>query len=143
MWHEGAAAVAAALLFFPAGVCGAANLEAIRPKAQACFACHGPEGNSSNPAVPSIAGQPGQFITTTLFFYRQGDRKNEQMSPVAQGLSNEDMNDLAAYFSAQKAAPPRHKASPENTKVGPELSRKFNCTQCHGPRLMGQQQIPR
>jgi cytochrome c553 len=140
---EGAAALAAALLFFRAGSALAADLEAIRPKAQACFACHGPEGNSSNPTVPSIAGQPSKFITTALFFFRQGDRKNDQMSPVAEGLSNPDMNDLAAYFSAQKPAAPKHKARPENAKAGAELSQKFNCTQCHGPRLMGQQQMPR
>jgi cytochrome c553 len=142
-WLEGAAALAAALLFFPANAILAADLQAIRPKAQACFACHGAEGNSNDSKVPSIAGQPSQFITTALFFFRQGDRKDAQMSPVAANLTNADMSDLAAYFSAQKAAPPRDKARPENANAGPELSKKFNCTQCHGPRLMGQQHIPR
>ena len=142
-WLESAAALVAALLFFQPGLVLGADLQAIRPKVQACFACHGDEGNSRNPAVPSIAGQPGQFIATALFFYRQGDRKDPQMSPMVAGLSNEDMNDLAAYFSAQKVAPPQHKTGAEGTKAGPELSKKFNCTQCHGPRLMGLQHIPR
>ena len=62
---------------------------------------------------------------------------------MAANLSNEDMNDLAAFFSAQKAAPPRHKSDPENAKAGPALAQKFNCTQCHGPGLLGQQHIPR
>ena len=142
-WFEGAAALVAALLFFPVDVVFAADQQAIRPKAQACFACHGAEGNSSNPAVPSIAGQPSQFIATALFFFRQGDRKDAQMTSMAKGLSNADMNDLAAYFSAQKALPPQHKTRPDNAKAGPDLAKKFNCTQCHGPRLQGQQHIPR
>jgi cytochrome c553 len=53
------------------------------------------------------------------------------------------MNDLAAYFAAQKPAPPRHRTSAENAKQGPELATKFHCTQCHGQRLLGQQQMPR
>ena len=65
------------------------------------------------------------------------------MTPMAQPLSNTEMNDLAAFFAAQPAVPPRHEASAENAKAGPELAKKFNCTQCHGPRLLGQQQMPR
>ena len=65
------------------------------------------------------------------------------MSPMAADLSNADMNDLAAYFSLQKASAPQHRASAENERAGAELAGKFNCTQCHGPRLMGLQHIPR
>ena len=108
-----------------------------------CSACHGDGGNSVNPAVPSIAQQPAQFISTGLFMFREGNRKDEQMTPMAKPLKNPEMNELAAYFAKQKAAPPRHKSKPENVAAGPELARKFNCSQCHGPRLMGQQHIPR
>jgi cytochrome c553 len=65
------------------------------------------------------------------------------MTPMAKPLSNADMNDLAAYFAAQKAAPPRHKSKPENVDAGPALAKKFNCSQCHGRQLLGQQHIPR
>jgi cytochrome c553 len=108
-----------------------------------CAACHGPEGNSVNPAVPSIAAQPAQFISTSLFMFREGNRKDPQMSPMAKGLSNADLNDLGAYFSAQKAAAPRHRSRPENAAAGPGLAKNFNCSQCHGPALLGQQHIPR
>jgi cytochrome c553 len=122
---------------------GAADAEAGRQKAAVCAACHGEGGNSTNPAVPSIAQQPAQFVSTALFMFREGNRKDPQMSPMAANLSNEDMNDLAAFFSAQKAAPPSHKSDPENAKAGPGLAQKFNCTQCHGRGLLGQQHIPR
>ena len=109
----------------------------------ACAACHGEGGNSTNPAVPSIAGQPAQFLSTALYMFREGYRKDPQMTPMAAQLSNSDFNELAAYFSKQPAAPARHRASAENAKAGPELAKKFNCTQCHGPQLLGQQQMPR
>jgi cytochrome c553 len=62
---------------------------------------------------------------------------------MAANLSNADMNDLAAYFSAQKAEPPAHKTDPANAAAAPKLAQQFNCTQCHGPALLGQQHIPR
>ena len=120
-----------------------ADIEAGRQKAQVCVACHGPAGNSTNPVMPSLAGQPAQFISTELFQFREGHRKDPQMTPMAAGLSNADLNELAAYFSKQAAALPRHRARPENAAAGAGLAQKFNCTQCHGPRLLGQQQIPR
>jgi len=143
MKAENAAAVAAAFFLSLPAVALAADAEAGRQKANVCAACHGEGGNSTNPAVPSIAQQPAQFITTSLFMFREGNRKDPQMSPMAANLSNADMNDLAAFFSAQKAAPPSHKSKPENAAAGPALAQKFNCTQCHGPGLLGQQHIPR
>jgi cytochrome c553 len=108
-----------------------------------CAACHGDGGNSANPAVPSIAQQPAQFVSTALFMFREGNRKDAQMSPMAANLSNAEMNELGKHFAAQKAAPPKHKSNPENATAGPGLAKKFNCSQCHGPRLLGQQHIPR
>jgi cytochrome c553 len=136
-----AAASVAAFLFLPVlAFAGAAEGE---KKAAACAACHGEAGNSANPQWPSLAQQPAQFISTSLFMFREGNRKNDLMTPMAKPLSNADMNDLAAYFAAQKAAPPKHKSKPENADAGPALTKKFNCSQCHGPQLMGQQHIPR
>jgi len=132
LWN--ATALAVAFLFATAASAADPN---------ACAACHGEGGNSTNPAVPSIAGQPAQFLSTALYMFREGYRKDPQMTPMAAQLSNSDFNELAAYFSKQPAAPARHRASAENAKVGPELAKKFNCTQCHGPQLLGQQQMPR
>src|SRR5439155_1613839 len=101
----GAAAIlAAALCFFLQG----AAAEEVPRKAQACVACHGPGGNSTDPAMPSLAGQPAQFISLQLFMFREGNRKDPQMSPMAASLSNADMNELAAYFSRQKPAAASH-----------------------------------
>jgi len=135
-------AVALPLVFWIEAAAGA-DLEAGRQKAQVCVACHGPAGNSINPVMPSLAGQPAQFISTELFQFREGNRKDPQMTPMAANLSNADMNDLAAYFSAQKVEPPAHKTDPANAAAAPRLAQQFNCVQCHGPALLGLQHIPR
>jgi cytochrome c553 len=108
-----------------------------------CAACHGENGNSTNPAVPSLAQQPAQFIATSLFMFREGNRKDDQMTPMAKPLKNAEMNELAAYFAKQKAAAPSHKSKPESVEAGAGLAKKYNCSQCHGPRMLGQQHIPR
>jgi cytochrome c553 len=139
-----AALLAAALLFVaqpqPAH---AADAAAGMQKAQVCVACHGPEGSSNNPAVPSLAGQPAQFIGTQLLMFREGKRKDAQMSPFAANLSNADLNNIAAYYAAQKLLPPARETAAGNTEAGARLAQQFNCVQCHGAALMGQQHIPR
>jgi cytochrome c553 len=146
--RKGGAAAAVALavtlpLMFWIEAAACADIEAGRQKAQVCVACHGPAGNSTNPVMPSLAGQPAQFISTELFQFREGNRKDPQMTPMAANLSNADLNDLAAYFSAQKPEPPAHKTDPANAATAPKLAQQFYCVQCHGPALLGQQHIPR
>lgn len=93
--------------------------------------------------MPSLAGQPKQFLVTQLFMFREGHRKDPQMSPAAANLTNADLNDLAAYFSTQELAPPTRAADPSTTAVARRLAEQYHCVQCHGPGLMGQQHIPR
>jgi len=132
---------AAALCFSPA--CVGLAAEEVPQKTQACIVCHGPGGNSTDPAMPSLAGQPAQFISMQLFMFREGNRKDPQMSPLASSLSNADMNELAAYFSRQKPATPSHRTASENAATGRRLTEQHHCVQCHGPALLGLQHIPR
>ena len=135
------AALAAAALTFTAPA--RAGMEEGRAKAQVCAACHGADGNSQIPGTPSLAGQPRQFIVTALFMFREGRRKNEQMTPFTEKLTNADLNDLALYFSSQKMAPPAHKTAPERIVLGRAITEKNNCVACHKGDLTGQQHIPR
>jgi cytochrome c553 len=138
-----AAILVAALPVFNVPGARAVDATAAKQKAAPCAACHGPEGNSTNPAIPSIAGQPKQFIVTQLFMFREGNRKDPQMSPMAAPLSNADMNELAGYFSMQKHAAPAKALPADKATAGRAVTEKYNCTQCHGPQLLGQQHIPR
>jgi len=123
---------------------GAADLEAGRKKAAPCAACHGPDGNAVIPGTPSLAGQPVYFTHWQLIKFRDGRRKDPQMSPFAQNLTDADMADLAAYYEAQPLRP-RPPASTDPTKVaaGKQLADLHHCSSCHRPGFTGQQQAAR
>ena len=70
-----------------------------KARASACAACHGANGVSSNPAWPSLAGQHRDYLVTTLAAYKSGARKNDMMAGIAKGLSDADVQALAAYYA--------------------------------------------
>src|SRR2546430_16590268 len=95
---------AAALSFSPP--CAAPAAEEVPQRAQACTVCHGPGGNSTDPAVPSLAGQPAQFISIQLFLFPQAHRKDPLMSPIPASRSNVDRNGLPPSSTNQTPASP-------------------------------------
>ena len=99
----------------------AADLKAGEKKAQTCAGCHGPQGNSSNAQFPTLAGQQPIYLVTQLRAFKEGTRENPMMNGMAAGLSDDDIDDLAAYFASQK---------PKSAGGDPELARqgasKFN-----------------
>ena len=135
--------IAAVLAFAALSLSAHAGLEEGRAKSQVCAACHGLDGNSAIPTIPSLAGQPRQFITQALFMFREGQRKNEQMTPFAAKLSNADLNDLAQYYAAQKMTPPTRQPNADIVARARAVTEKNNCVACHTATLVGQQHIPR
>lgn len=67
-----------------------------------CTVCHGANGVAVNPDAPNLAGEAANYIEKQLKAFRSGERKQEQMSIMAQNLSDEDIADLAAWYSAMK-----------------------------------------
>jgi cytochrome c553 len=107
-------------------------------KSQVCSACHGPDGNSTNPIWPNLAGQNASYIVAQLQAYKSGSRSDPSMSPMVANLEAADMEEIAAYYAAQ---PPRiaPATSPDLT-VGEKLYRGGDtergipaCMACHGP----------
>jgi cytochrome c553 len=88
------------LLVASGRVCSAGDVKAGRAKALMCQACHGLDGLSKVPDAPNIAGQTEPYMVAQLQAYKSGARKNDAMSVVAPPLSDTDIEDLAAYFSA-------------------------------------------
>jgi len=80
--------------------CSAGDVKAGRAKALMCQACHGMDGLSKAPDTPNIAAQIEPYIVAQLQAFKSGARKNDAMSVVAPPLSDTDIEDLAAYFSA-------------------------------------------
>src|SRR5258707_15252927 len=78
----------------------AADIAAGKAKAELCSGCHGEAGISQTENIPSLAGQPDQFIQWQLVFFRSGPRKKHQMQPKVQQINNEDIRNLGAYFAS-------------------------------------------
>ncbi|MFN4003571.1 MAG: c-type cytochrome [Hylemonella sp.] len=110
---------------------------------QLCVACHGPQGNSTHPMVPSLAGQPRTFLENQLVLIRDGLRDIPQMKGVLQGLSDTDLIVLAQYFAAQTPQPPTGAVDAARYARGQALARSMLCGTCHLPDYGGRDQIPR
>jgi cytochrome c553 len=80
----------------------AGDAAAGKTKAASCGACHGPDGNSTNPTWPKLAGQHSAYLIKQLKAFKSGEREDPLMSPMAAALSEKDMEDLAAFFAGQK-----------------------------------------
>ncbi len=77
----------------------AADSQAGKTKATTCAGCHGPAGISTNPLWPDLAGQKDQYLIKQMKDFRDGNRSDPVMAPMALGLSDEDIADLAAYYN--------------------------------------------
>lgn len=136
----------AALVLLPAlllNTSAAADAAAGGRKAVACAACHGVGGNSSNAMYPSLASQTPLYIYYQLLQFRESRRVNEQMSPFAAKLSDADMKDIAAYFSAQKSLGADIKIDDARVEAGKAVATRYHCASCHLPNYTGQNHIPR
>ena len=91
-------------IFFLLITAGIANAQdAGRQKAtQMCAVCHGLNGIGVNPDVPNLAGESSLYLEKQLNAFRTGERKHEQMSIIAQGLKDEDVRDLVAWYAGLK-----------------------------------------
>jgi cytochrome c553 len=137
-----ASALLLAALGCSAGAYAAGSVEAGQAKAATCAACHGVDGNSANPEWPSLAGQHVSYLTRQLQAFRSGERQNVLMSPMAMILSDEDVADLAAFFSAQSIR--GGEAEPSKAALGLRVYRSGDvgrgvmaCAGCHGPAGRG------
>ncbi|MBT8441026.1 MAG: cytochrome c4, partial [Gammaproteobacteria bacterium] len=129
------------LLVAGAAVAGG-DAERGKSKSITCAACHGADGNSINPEWPSLAGQHESYLVRSIQSFKDGSRNNVLMSAQAVALSDQDIQDLAAYFSAQK--PSRRTADPALVAQGERIYRGGNaekgvsaCIACHGPGGLG------
>ena len=131
------------LLFsMPAALQAAGSPEAGQQKSLTCAACHGVDGNSVNPEWPSLAGQNARYQIAQLVAYQNGQRANVLMSGMAMGLSEQDMEDLAAFYLAQPVT--LRTADPNLVPLGERIYRGGiaergvpACAACHGPKGIG------
>lgn len=131
----------------------AQDVKAGEKKIAMCIGCHGIPGyQASFPEVhkvPMIAGQNAKYIVSALQAYAKGDRKHPTMRGIATSLSEQDMNDVAAFYEQQAKLPAAPEAIPAAPANVAELLTKGACVSCHGanfskpidpsyPKLAGQ-----
>jgi cytochrome c553 len=90
----------AMLAFASAQVLATGNIENGKQKAATCFACHGADGNSVDPQYPRLAGQYDAYLVQVLHEYKDGQRNNAIMKGMDATLSDQDIEDISAYFSS-------------------------------------------
>ena len=152
-----AIAATCALLGSATAALAAGDPAAGKAKSAVCVACHNPDGNSTNPAYPKLAGQSADYLTKQLVEFKSGARVNPIMVGMVAALTPQDMEDLSAYFASQQIA--RGAADPALAPAGEALFRGGNltsgvsaCMACHGaagagnpaakfPALAGQHDI--
>jgi len=134
---------AALLCFCVAGPSNAAGDAAAGKEVSAtCAGCHGADGKALVPDYPNLAGQHASYIAKQLTAYRDGERVNQLMSPMAAALTDQNILDLAAYYA--NMTPIKGVSAEENLTLGENIYRGgvtsagiASCTGCHGPSGQG------
>src|SRR5262245_45098255 len=108
-----------------------------------CTICHGEDGNSRMPNIPSLAGQPEFFTMNQLFLMREGVRRVDAMAALVKDLKDDELTGLAKHFAALAPKVSEEPIDPALAQRGTELAGRLRCGSCHLPTLAGQEQMPR
>jgi len=122
----------------------AAWADSIEEKAALCSACHGLNGVPGDPTTPIIWGQNTGYLYLQFRDFQKGARKDDRMTPIAQGLVKEDALALAEYFAAKPwpntGAPAASKA---DEAIAIVVNKSIVCTSCHLEQFQGDSSVPR
>jgi cytochrome c553 len=108
----------------------AGNAAAGQKRAADCAGCHGAQGISPNDTWPNLAGQHAAYLARILAAYKSGAQKDVAMTPLAQALSDADIQNLAAYYSRLSCAAPARGTAVGDAAAGKAVAK--NCAACHG-----------
>jgi cytochrome c553 len=126
-----------ALVAFP--VAAATLEERLAP----CLACHGEQGQSVIPEVPSLGAQPAFYIMTQLYMFRAKMRLVEPMNALTQGLSDDELRSLAEVIAKLPPPPGAEPHDPARLERARALIQQHRCNFCHNQDFSGAQNVPR
>ena len=138
--------ILATVLFtsFSSSIIAAGDPEAGQTKSATCMGCHGLAGNSTIATFPKLAGQGEAYLLKQLQNFKSGERNNAIMAGVASLLSEQDMMDIAAYYSIQTISENSSKGDAETIELGRKIyvggkmdTQTTACIACHGPKGLG------
>ena len=132
--------IIALLLLAVTNIANAADISAGKAKAAMCAGCHGADGNSISPEWPNLAGQSANYLTKQIKDFRDGNRTNAQMAPMVAALSDQDAENIGAYYASLDAKAGATKE--EYLALGSQIysggvTGVMACTACHGPNGAG------
>ena len=132
------------LASFSSSIIAAGDTEAGQIKSVTCMGCHGLAGNSEIALFPKLAGQGEVYLLKQLQNFKSGERSNAIMAGVASLLSEQDMMDIAAYYSIQTISENSAKGDAETIELGRKIyvggkmdTQTTACIACHGPKGLG------
>ena len=132
------------LASFSSSIIAAGDAEAGQTKSATCMGCHGLAGNSAIATFPKLAGQGEVYLLKQLQNFKSGERNNAIMAGVASLLSEQDMMDIAAYYSIQTISENSAKGDAETIELGRKIyvggkmdTQTTACIACHGPKGLG------
>ena len=136
--------VAALLLSMPVLAWSAGDPLTGQARAAGCQGCHGADGNSFTPMFPRLAGQTVDYLKKQLTDFKSGARKDSTMAAFVMALSDQDIQDIAAWYASQKPAANTSQAPAERLQRGRKLylggdsyKKVPACSSCHGPEGHG------
>jgi cytochrome c553 len=115
----------------------------ISARLMACAACHGADGNSQLPNIPSLAGQPRVFVENQLVIIREGLRDIPAMKGLLDGVSDAEITAMAVHFAKLPARVSLPPGDPALLAQGKALAEGMRCGICHLPDYRGREQMPR
>jgi cytochrome c553 len=122
----------------------AVKADSVEDKAAICGACHGEKGLPQDKSIPIIWGQNAGYLYLQFRDFQKGARKDDRMTPIAQGVVKEDALALAEYFAAKSwpstGAPAASKADAD---VAVATNKSIVCTSCHLEQYQGDSSVPR
>jgi cytochrome c553 len=121
-----------------------ASAQTVQERLPACLACHGENGQSQNPGVPSLGGQQAFYVTVQLLMFREHMRVADPMNDMAKGLSDDDLRAFADII-LKLPPPPPAAGSADDARVAraQALVQQNRCNFCHTPNFAGQDNVPR
>ena len=120
------------------------NADSLEARLAPCLACHGADGQSIVPNVPSLGGQPDFYLTIQLLMFREKLRVVEPMNQMMEGLKDDDLRSMAAYLA--KLPPPKPvdgPVDPARMERARAVVEQHRCNFCHNQNYSGEQNVPR
>lgn len=139
------AAALVAASFFSAARAAPPPKPPIAERFALCAGCHGQGGVSTQPLVPSLAGQPSFYAITQLFLFREGRRGDGLMSAIAKGMTDDDLRAFSDFIGTLPPPPAPASGAADAARMarGEALAQGHRCASCHGADYSGGKQVAR